>query len=281
MALQAPAPETPAPPLDPVETTLLIPLAARARGGRLFPHMEVNDACGAAALTALGTEVGCFLRDRLSVYGVLSRTHLIRQLGQVFFQRHPQAWGVNLGCGLSCYFQWLDSGRNHWLDADLPRVMRWRQGLLPLQGPRHREAEVDLRTPGWWRRLRLPGGQDGQAVMLILEGVLMYQRPAQVRAILAEFADHAAPGSQLVCDALSWMAVGCGALHPSVRLTGAQFLWGARSMQDFTDAHPRLKLLSEHAVLDSYSLACACLCASFRATWGVPVYGVVRLGLRD
>jgi hypothetical protein len=45
--------------------------------------------------------------------------------------------------------------------------------------------------------------------------------------------------------------------------------------------HPRLRLLSEHAVLDGYNSACAWMCASFRAVWGVPVYGVVRLGLRS
>ena len=52
-------------------------------------------------------------------------------------------------------------------------------------------------------------------------------------------------------------------------------------MSDFTRAHPRLKLLEEHAVFDGYSLVSAWLCASFRAFWGVPVYGVVHLGLAD
>lgn len=283
MAFQAPAaaPEPDPSPLDPVESTLLIPLVARALGGRLFPHMAVHDACASAALAALQVPVDCYLQDRLSVYGVLSRTHIIRERTRAFFGRYPEAWGVNLGCGLSCYFQWLDQGRNRWLDADLPHVMQLRQRLLPLQGTRHQEAEMDLRTPDWWRKLQLPRRRHGPPVMLILEGVLMYQQPAHVRAVLAEFAEHAPPGSELLCDTLSWMAVGCAALHPSVGRTGAQFLWGPRCMPDFTAAHRRLRLLSEHAVLEGYSLACACMCAGFRAAWGVPLYGVVRLGLKD
>lgn len=281
MAFQPPAPPpAPDPPrLDPVESTLLIPLAARALGERLFPHMAVHDAYAWAALARLQAEVGCFLQDRLSVYGVLSRTRLIRSLAHDFFRRHPQGWGVNLGCGLSCYFQWLDQGRNHWLDADLPHVMQLRHRVLPLQGAHHREAEVDLRRPHWWQALGLPSGRQGVPVLLILEGVLMYQSPAQVQQLLAEFAQHAPPGSELVCDSLSWMAVGWSALHPSVRHTHAQFHWGAGRMADFTRAHPRLRLLSEHAVLDGYNPASAWMCASFRAVWGVPVYGVVRLGL--
>lgn len=264
-----------------MESTLLIPLAARAHGDRMYPDMAVHDACAGAALAALQADVRCFLEDRLSVYGVLARTRIIRELAQEFFKRHPQGWGVNLGCGLSCYFQWLDRGHNHWLDADLPHVMQWRDKVLPWFGPRHHQAPVDLRRPNWWQALGLPQGPHAAPVLLVLEGVLMYQQPAQVAQLLREFADHAPPGSELVCDTLSWMAVGAAARHPSVCHTQAQFHWGPHRMSEFTAAHPRLRLRSEHAVLDGFSLASAWLCPTFRALWGVPVYGVVRLGLKD
>ena len=268
------------PRLDPVESTLLIPLAARTHGDRLFPDMAVHDTRAASALAALHIDVQCFLRDRLSVYGVLARTRIIRQLAQDFFHRHPRGWGANLGCGLSCYFQWLDLGQNHWLDADLPHVMQWREHVVPQLGPRHHQSQLDLRLPHWWARLHLPEGR-GQPVLVILEGVLMYQSATQVSQILCEFATCAPPGSELICDTLSWMAVGAAAQHPSVCHTHAQFRWGAHRMSDFTDAHPRLTLLSEHSVLDGYNATCAWMCASFRAAWGVPVYGIVRLGLRE
>ena len=283
MAFLPPEPtlEPDCPRLDPVESTLLIPLAARAHGDQLFPHMAVHDAFAAAALAGLQADVSCFLKDKLSVYGVLSRTRLIQAMAADFFRRHPTGWGANLGCGMSCYFQWLDGGHNHWLDADLPHVMALRHELLPLQGPRHHQAELDLRQPHWWRSLGLPRRALGAPVLVILEGVLMYQSPAEVQAMLREFAHHAPTGSELVCDALSWMAVGAAACHPSVCHTQAQFHWGPRCMADFTRAHPRLCLQSEHSVLDGFSPACAWMCTLFRATWGVSVYGVVRLGLKD
>lgn len=268
------------PPLGPVESTLLIPLAARAHGDALFPHMALHDARAAHALAALHTNVQCFLQDKLSVYGVLARTHIIRRLAQDFFQRHPTAWGANLGCGLSCHFQWLDNGRNHWIDADLPQVMQWRERLVPSLNARHHLTTLDLCEPHWWRRLRLPPSPQ-EPVLVLLEGVLMYQQPAQVAAILREFAQEAPPGSELICDSLSWMAMGAAARHPSVCHTQAQFHWGPRHLSEFTNPHPRLALLSEHAVLDGYNAPCAWMCASFRAVWGVPVYGIVRLGLHD
>ena len=118
-------------------------------------------------------------------------------------------------------------------------------------------------------------------MLLLLEGVLMYLRPEEVRQILHEFAEHAPAGSEIVFDSLSWMATGWAAMHPLVSRTDAQFLWGARQMSDFTAAHPRLRLLSEHSVLDGYDAATAWLCPAFRALWGVPMYGIIRLGLAD
>jgi O-methyltransferase involved in polyketide biosynthesis len=283
MAYRTPEPSLDAltPQLSPVASTLLIPLAARAHGERLFPHMAVHDAHAQGILARLHTNVTPYLQDPLSVYGVLSRTRLIQGLAADFFKRHPRGWGANLGCGLSSYFQGLDNGRNHWLDADQASVVQLRQEHLPLQGARHHQVQVDLRRPHWWQTLGLPQGARGQAVLVILEGVLMYQTPAEVQSMLREFAQHAPPGSELICDTLSWMAVGAAASHPSVGRTQAQFHWGPRHMSEFTQPHPRLRLQSEHAVLNGFGPACSWMCTAFRALWGVPVYGLVRLSLKD
>jgi O-methyltransferase involved in polyketide biosynthesis len=267
--------------LGPVESTLLIPLVARALGDRLFPNMAVSDSDATTALAGLNVDVEDYLNDPLSVYGVLARTHILRELAQDFFNHNPRGWAVNLGCGLSSYFQWLDRGRNQWIDADLPAVVHLREHLLPSQGQRHRDTVVDLRQPHWWHALGLPQGPHAPAVLVMLEGVLMYLQPQQVRHVMHEFAQHAPAGSQLVFDSLSWMAVGQAHLHPSVSRTQAEFLWGARSMSDFTANEPRLRLLSEHQILDGYDASWACLCPLFRALWGVPLYAVIRVGLRD
>ena len=263
--------------LDAVPSTLLIPLAARALGDAMFPAKAVHDVYAAQALRSLDTDVSLFLDDRISVYGVLSRTRIFCDLARHFFSRFPDALGVNLGCGLSHYFQWLDQHTNHWLDADLPQVMALRKQLLPAGGKRLRHAEVDISQPGWWARLKLPRQRDGVPVLLICEGVLMYLEPAQVQAVLREFGENAPAGSELLCDTLCWMAVGCAALHPSVRHTQAQFRWGPRRLADFTAPHPRLVVRSEHAVTEGYDFSLSLIEASFRALYGVQMYGITRL----
>lgn len=129
--------------LSAVPSTLRIPLAARALGDAMFPRVAVGDAYAAAALRALGDDGSLWLRDRQSVYGVLARTRRFREIAQRFLIDHPAGHIVNLGCGLSHYFQWLDNGRARMTDADLAEVLTLRRRLMPAAGERH-EVRGDL-----------------------------------------------------------------------------------------------------------------------------------------
>lgn len=270
--------------LHPVPCTLLIPLAARAYGGRYFPWLDCHDAVAHALLTELGADVNATLDDLPTVLNVLWRTRAIKEAGRAFFAEHAHALGVNLGCGLTHYFQWLDSGANQWLDSDLPEVMALRQQLLPLRCSRARYAEVDLAQPGWWQRLGLPEARHGlpvPPVLLVCEGVLMYLQPKQVNAVLAEFAQCAPPGSRMVLDVMTRRAVGCASHYPSMRPTGAEFCWGVGSMAELAAVHPRLKLLREQSAAEGYGWVGIAMDTLWRPWLGAPLYGLATLGVRD
>lgn len=267
--------------LHPVPSTLLIPLAARALGGRYFPWLECHDAVAADLLKRLDADVTATMHDLPTVLNVLWRTRAIKERGQAFFARHPQALGVNLGCGLTHYFQWLNTGANQWLDADLPEVMALRAPLLPPCCPRARHAAMDLTQPGWWQRLGLPPKTDAEPVLLVCEGVLMYLQPAQVNAVLAEFAQCAPPGSRLVLDVITRAAVGRASFHASLRPTGAEFCWGVGRVAELTQAHPRLQLLREQSVSECYGWTGIALDALWRPWLGAPLYGLATLGVGD
>ena len=265
--------------LDDVPSTLLIPLAARAFGDAMFPTFAAGDAFAAPALRKMDVDVSLFLRDKASVFGVLSRTQVFRQLAHDFFEHHPHAIGANLGCGLTHYFQWLDNHTNHWLDADVPQVMRLRKRLLPAPKKRHLNALVDLSKPGWWQMLGLPERNSEVPVLLMCEGVLMYLEAHEVEHVLQEFGQNAPAGSEMLFDTLSWLAIGCASMHPSVCHTHAEFKWGSKHMRDFTAPHPRLTIRSDHSIMDDYDFSLALVSSSFRALWGVPLYGVIRLSV--
>jgi O-methyltransferase involved in polyketide biosynthesis len=263
--------------LPAVPRTLLIPLAARAEGGRWFPWLECHDAEAVHLLDCMGVDPGPYLFDRPTVLNVLWRTHVIKQTATAFFAQHPQAQGVNLGAGLSHHFQWLDTGRNHWLDADLPAVMALRDALLPAPGGRLRSARTDLTQPGWWDALDLPAGPGAVPVLLLLEGVLMYLTPAQVQQVLHTFAERAGPGSLLLLDAISALGVGRAAAHYSVGPTGAQFQWGLKQVSELTAAHPRLQLQDCRSVAEAYGWAGLWTEACWRPWLEAPLYSMATL----
>ena len=104
----------------------------------------------------------------------------------------------NLGAGLSDYFQWLDNGKNRWLDIDLPDVVALRQQLMPHTDARRETRIGDLRTAGWWNRLGLQRHNHRNPLLLISEGVLMYMQPTEVKVFFQEIGEHAlgvAPGA--------------------------------------------------------------------------------------
>lgn len=264
--------------LGAVPSTLLIPLAARARGASLFPQLDPHDVCANEVLEALHTNVQTYLNDWMTVLNVLWRTQAIKRMGLNFFARHPSSQGVNLGAGLSNYFQWFDNGRNRWLDADLPEVMTLRQLIFHVLPPHCRHQTLNIARPGWWRRLKLPRGKRGQPVLLICEGVLMYLKPTQVHAVLQEISDNAPPGSEFVFDFISPVGIGTACLHPSVKDTGAEFMWGMRHVPQFLQTFPGLEMLEQRSVSEAYGMAC-CLTELLTAPFtGGPLYGLIRLG---
>jgi len=266
--------------LPPVSSTLRIPLAARALGDALFPHVAVGDAHAARMLAALGDDGSLWLRDRASVYGILVRTRCFRELAVRFLADRTDGHVVNLGCGLCDYFQWLDNGRARMTDADLPEVLAVRRQLLPGGGARQHVRELDLRQPGWWDALGLPSARGEAPVFLICEGVLMYLQPPVVRQVLRTFGERAPAGSTLAFDALSWLAAGHARQHPSVRHTDAQFLWGPRRLEELTAPSPRLALEAAHPVMEGYGWPYALSEGMFRAFFGVPFYALYELRIR-
>lgn len=271
----------PARGLSAVPSTLRIPLAARASGDRMFPQVAVRDAYAAGILEQIRDDGQALPEDRSTIYSILSRTRRIRGLAQDFMQQHPGARVVNMGCGLSHYFQWLDDDKCRMTDADLPEVIALRRELIPVINPRHDLRELDLTAPDWWEQLGLPATRNAQPVFLFTEGVLMYLKPEQVQAVLATFGERAPAGSVLAFDAMCWLGVGRARQHPSVRTTGAEFQWGIRRATELTQPHPRLRLDSAYRVLQGIGPAYTLFAPLVLLLLGVSLYAVYALQATD
>ena len=259
-----------------VPSTLRIPLTARAFGDAMFPEVAVGDAHAVRMMAELDDDGQTWLEDPACVYGVLARTRRFRDVAQDYLQTQPAGQVVNLGCGLSHYFQWLDNGRARMIDADLPEVLAMRDLLLPPATARHTQQVLDLRSDDWWASLALPD-RDGTPVCLLSEGVLMYLKPVQVQALIHTLGERAPAGSVFAFDALCWLTVGQAQVHPLVRHTTAEFTWGPRGLAELREAHPRVRLAAAHEVMDGFSTGHSFAGSAFRFVTGVPFYAVYVL----
>ena len=269
------------PQLHGVAHTLFLPLAIRAQAGMLCPWMDPQDERARAALAQLGAQAPLHPVDGATVLNILWRTRKIREIAQDFFERFEHVQGINLGAGLADYFQWLDNGRNHWLDVDLPEVIALRQHLLPETALRHQSLADDLRVPGWWNRLGLQRHNHHNPLLLISEGVLMYLQPTEVRAFVQEIGEHAPEGSELLCDFIS--PLGIGQATPANRLPGESvaFHWGVHNAQEIASLHPRLELLQQHSVAEAWGWGGSWLEGLCAAWTGGPMYGLAHLKVSD
>ena len=260
-----------------VPSTLRIPLAGRALGDAIFPSMAIQDRFAAATLQAIGDDGSRWVGDRYSMWGVLARTRFVRDQAQRFMQDYPQAHFVNLGCGLSQYFQWLDNGQTRMTDADLPEVVAVREQLLPPLNARHRVLTVDLTASNWWEGLQLGGRDASFPLFLIMEGVSMYLEQEQIHALLHTVGEMAPTGSVMVLDAFCCMAKGKAHWHASLHQTGASLHWGVRRQSEFEDVHARLRLTQTHDFMAGYDWMNAMVNMGFSMMTGVPFYALYVL----
>ncbi|WP_335931794.1 class I SAM-dependent methyltransferase [Streptomyces sp. PTD5-9] len=114
-----------------------------------------------------------------------------------YLAERPRATVVALGDGLETGFWRVDNGLLNWLSVDLPEVAELRRALLPVSD-RSRTLARSATDPAWLDEIEDPRGR---GVVVTAQGLLMYLRPPEVRAILAACAERL-PGGVLVLDSM-------------------------------------------------------------------------------
>ena len=264
-----------------VEHTLWVPLVVRARAASWNPWLDPQDQHARDVLARCGDALSGQVTDAPTALNILWRTHKIKELASDFFGHFAHVQGVNLGAGLSDYFQWLDNGQNRWIDIDLPEVVALRQQLMPDTPQRAQLLCDDLREAGWWERLGLQRENHHNPLLLISEGVLMYMKPVEVKAFFHEIGEHAPEGTELLCDFISPLGIGQAPLTGRLPGEAATFRWGAHNGQEIASLHPRLELLEQHSVAEAYGWLGPWLEALWSPVTGGPLYGLAHLKVSD
>jgi O-methyltransferase involved in polyketide biosynthesis len=251
---------------------------ARAWAARCHLDDEV-DAGASRALQRLGC-VEPDWPDWVTWRLILWRTRWFRQWAREFFAQHPTALGMNLGAGLSDYFQWLNTSTNQWIDADHTRVMQLRQRCLHPH-PGARDVVLDIRRSDWWQRVQTPHSDASTAPQwIMLEGVLMYWTAAQVRRFLHRLAQQAPEGTCLAFDVIPDWLVGWPIRVPSLSGRSAVFRWGIHDVYELASLHPRLQVERVISSPSPWALAVWPVGAG-HAGWGpLTAYALIQMRVR-
>ena len=227
--------------LGPIERTLLIPLMARVWAHRWYLDITQPDTSAERVLAQLHEQVPTWMPDPVTLCCIAWRTRQLVGQARSHFERYPGTWGVNLGAGLSNYFQWLDNGTNHWVDTDLEGVMQLRSQCLPHQS-RAQGLSLDICENHWWSRLAACIKSRHQPLFIMLEGVLLYLQPAQAHQVLMTLGERAPAGSCVMFDVIPAWLMGWPVRMPAAEEVQPMFLWGVDSLASLDSLHPRLHL---------------------------------------
>ena len=226
-----------------VQETLLAPLWARAAETQR-PDGIIRDEWAVKLTNSLDYDFGQFQNSWMSQVGVAIRTELLDKAAGDFIRKHPRAVVMNLGCGLDTRFYRLDNGLIQWVDLDLAEPLRLRRRFFQ-ETTRHRMLERSAFDPDWIR----DAPRDGEAFLIIAEGLLMYFPEAEVKALLQMLATGF-PQAEMLLETLAPMLVRRSQRHDMVKGMAVDFRWGPRSGKEIEKLDSRIEVLQEWNYFD-------------------------------
>jgi O-methyltransferase involved in polyketide biosynthesis len=259
-ALYAEAERGPIPPNDSakvnvtlsgVSETLFITLLARVEDAKR-PKPILGDRWAGPLLDKMDYAVKRSLVDRQIHLGCVLRTRLLDAWTTEYLrdqERQQDYEGVtvlHLGCGLdtrSLRVQW-QGPKTRWIDVDVPEVVELRRKVLPNPQGDYRLLTSSVTDDSW-----LDDVPADRRTLVVMEGLVMYLTPADVKRLMARLCDRFLRG-QIVFDALGTLAIRLQRLIRPVRQTGAIMSYGLDHGTELESAHSKLRLKTQMSLRD-------------------------------
>ena len=176
--------------LGPVQQTLFIPLAARARETRKRRPV-LRDPKAAEIIASVDFDAEKYGRGWGGVITVL-RTAIFDCWVSDFLAENPGGTVVEIGTGLNTRYERAGNGQVHWIDLDLPDTIELRRRFFADSGHR-RMVAASVLDQDWLPAVRSSPGP----YLFVAEGVLVYleQAPRVIARIASSF-----PGALIAFD---------------------------------------------------------------------------------
>lgn len=258
--------------LSGVPRTLLFPVYARAQEAQMKQPL-FDDPYSVDMLEKIDFDFSIFANMPESMTGnrrdlqtgIAVRTELLDKGVKAFLENDPQGLVVNMGCGLDARFFRLDNGSMTWVDVDLAEVIDIRHQFFE-ENDRYRMLAASILDRGWFEGI-VP--QNGQKVLLIAEGTLMYFPEEEVKTLFRDLVAKF-PQSVFLFEVMG-SALG-GKVHPSVKCLGQDTIcpWGIGDCEAMEDWSDKLTLTRADSFVDQH-----------RSRWTWPLRILTRLFPRN
>jgi len=178
-------------------------------------------------------DLGCMI--------VATRAATFDRITKQYLEEHPDAVVIYLGCGMDSRVYRVDPPAGvAWYNVDYPDVIDLYRQLYPERPGLHLIGS-SLENSAW-----LDEVPKGRSALVIAEGVFMYLKEADVKALLNALVRHF-PRGQIVFDTLAPWIVKRGT---NVGETGASYKWTIDDPREIQQLEPRLDFIREYRTSD-------------------------------
>jgi len=171
-----------------------------------------------------------------------------------FLNQFPEAVVVNIGCGLDDRFERVDNGKVTFYDLDLPDIINIKRQIFP-EKERYKQISRSVFDFDWMDSI-----QNGH-VILVAEGVFMYCREQDVRALFFQL-QKKFKNPEIVCEVFNskWLS-GWRKRVTEIKLKkelkfgeGATYEFGIPDSDAIESWDKGMKLIGDWSYLDSEEL---------------------------
>lgn len=246
--------------LSGVSETLLIPFYARAYGSLHYPKYFYDK----EALEVFGKvnyNFSKFDKGKFSLWGCLGRSILLDRETNIFLKEHPRAKCISIGCGFDTRFSRVDNGETVWYGIDFPEVIELRNQIF---NKKERSTWIGKNAldSDWASLIKI---EEGEEVLIILEGILMYFSEEEVKTFF-HILEEKFPRATILAEIMRPFVVEHQKYHDTLGKTEAVFRWGIKNSKEIEKLCSKVQYIEEWNItkeMKRFSPVCMFLLSPF------------------
>ena len=204
-----------------VPETMIQTLYARAKES-MKPNSTIKDDMAAEIVSQLDYDFSNADKDSAMSSGVIARTIVLDEMVGKYLTKHPKTVVVNIACGMDTRCYRMKGKYLRWYNVDLPETMEVRERFLTEDGPIYQIAKSAM-DASYIDDITY----EGEDVLVVIEGLSMYLKEADIRQILA-IIDQAFPKAMVLIEVMSPFVVK-HVKEKSIEGSNAKFTWGIKN----------------------------------------------------